>query len=118
MSRSERTIELVDTRGTFCPVPILLAARQAKKLTVGDRLQLLGDDPAMLRDVPAWCQASGHRLVSMVEKSPDIDAGKAGEGAGATGLPAVTGESGSRRTIHCIIELSTPTLADLKLSLD
>ena len=93
MSKSGNIVELVDTRGTFCPVPILLLARRARELANGAHLELLSDDPAILQDLPAWCRETGHRLVSMQEK---------GAGAGADGGP------GARRTIHCVVELSTP----------
>ncbi len=52
----------LDVLGSFCPVPILLAAREMQRLQTGDLLELLGDDPAMLEDVPDWCGRAGHRL--------------------------------------------------------
>jgi len=52
----------LDVLGSFCPVPILLAAREMQCMEPGDLLELLGDDPAMLEDVPEWCERAGHRL--------------------------------------------------------
>lgn len=58
----------LDVIGTFCPIPVLLAVREMRRLTPGARLELLGDDPAMREDVPAWCEHAGHRLVEATEE--------------------------------------------------
>jgi tRNA 2-thiouridine synthesizing protein A len=55
----------LDVRGTFCPLPVLLAQRALDPLPPGSRLTVLGDDPAIHGDVPAWCAAAGHRLVEL-----------------------------------------------------
>ena len=93
-------VELVDTRGTFCPVPILLAARKARQLAVGDRLELLGDDPGILHDLPDWCQATGHRLVSMHKTGGSCE------------------ELETQTTIRCIVEIATSTVLNSKVALD
>jgi tRNA 2-thiouridine synthesizing protein A len=58
----------LDVTGTFCPLPILLAAREMRKLRTGDLLEILGDDPGILEDMPVWCERAGNRLVEMVEE--------------------------------------------------
>lgn len=58
----------LDTTGTFCPVPILLTAREMAGLRPGEHLEVLGDDPAIREDLPAWCAQTGHRLVEMEEE--------------------------------------------------
>jgi TusA-related sulfurtransferase len=62
----------LDVTGTFCPLPILLAAREMRKLHTGDLLEILGDDPGILEDMPVWCERAGHRLVEMVEEDGTI----------------------------------------------
>ena len=62
------TRKTLDVLGLFCPVPILLAAREMQKLRPGDLLEVLGDDPAIREDIPAWCEQAGHRLVEMVDE--------------------------------------------------
>ena len=62
----------LDVTGTFCPLPILLSAREMRKLRPGDLLEILGDDPGILEDMPVWCQRAGHRLVEMVEEGGTI----------------------------------------------
>jgi tRNA 2-thiouridine synthesizing protein A len=58
----------LDVTGTFCPLPILLAAREMRKLPTGDLLEIVGDDPGILEDMPVWCERAGNRLVEMVEE--------------------------------------------------
>lgn len=66
MSRHQLRHHL-DVTGLFCPLPILLAAREMKKLRPGDLLEVVGDDPAIREDMPVWCDRAGHRLVEMTE---------------------------------------------------
>ena len=56
----------LDVTGTFCPLPILLSAREMRKLQPGDQLEILGDDPGILEDMPVWCERAGNRLLEMV----------------------------------------------------
>ena len=62
------TRKSLDVLGLFCPVPILLAAREMQNLRPGDLLEVLGDDPGIHEDMPAWCEHAGHRLVEMVDE--------------------------------------------------
>jgi tRNA 2-thiouridine synthesizing protein A len=62
----------LDVTGTFCPLPILLAAREMRKLQPGDLLELLGDDPGILEDLPVWCERAGHRLLELREEEGRI----------------------------------------------
>jgi tRNA 2-thiouridine synthesizing protein A len=82
----------LDVTGTFCPLPILLAAREMLRLAAGDRLEIVGDDPAILEDMPVWCERAGHRLVEMTERGGKITAvvEKAG-GPARAGRPARRG---------------------------
>ena len=62
----------LDVTGTFCPLPILLAAREMRKLQTGDLLEIVGDDPGILEDMPVWCERAGNRLVEMVEEEGGV----------------------------------------------
>jgi TusA-related sulfurtransferase len=57
----------LDVRGTFCPLPVLLTERRLRSLPAGARVAVVGDDPAIHGDVPAWCEETGHRLVELEE---------------------------------------------------
>ena len=62
----------LDVIGLFCPLPILLAAREMRKLQPGDLLEVVGDDPGIREDMPVWCERAGHRLVEMEEEEGKI----------------------------------------------
>jgi tRNA 2-thiouridine synthesizing protein A len=61
----------LDVTGTLCPLPILLSAREMRKLQTGDLLEIVGDDPGIREDMPVWCERAGHRLLEMVEEDGD-----------------------------------------------
>lgn len=53
--------------GMLCPLPLLFAVRDMAELAPGQLLEIVGDDPGLLEDVPAWCQKAGHHLVTLEE---------------------------------------------------
>jgi tRNA 2-thiouridine synthesizing protein A len=101
---SAPTNRRLDVTGTFCPLPILLAAREMLRLAAGDRLEIVGDDPAILEDMPVWCERAGHelielserdgRIVSLVEKGGRAASRRGRRGKGAGGGAAGGGAAG------------------------
>jgi TusA-related sulfurtransferase len=63
--------ELLDVRGTLCPVPILLTARRLRELPAAARLEVIGDDLGIVEDMPVWCEETGNRLLSL-EREGDV----------------------------------------------
>ncbi|HXX32137.1 MAG TPA: sulfurtransferase TusA family protein [Myxococcaceae bacterium] len=57
----------VDARGLPCPMPVVRLAEALRDRPPGARLLLLGTDAALLTDLPAFCAATGHRLVALTE---------------------------------------------------
>jgi tRNA 2-thiouridine synthesizing protein A len=53
----------LDVRGYLCPIPARLAEQAIQELAPGDHLEILGDDPVMIIDIPAWCDDKGHHLL-------------------------------------------------------
>jgi hypothetical protein len=41
------------------------------KLSPGDLLELVGDDPGIAEDIPAWAEMNGHRLI-FVRREADL----------------------------------------------
>jgi tRNA 2-thiouridine synthesizing protein A len=64
----------LDVTGLLCPVPVLMTARAMATLDLGERLEVVGDDPEMLRDIPAWCEESGNRLLEIRQTGKRIRA--------------------------------------------
>lgn len=62
---------LLDTRGDFCPLPLLKLKRAAAALIDGQSLELWSTDPLAPLDFEAWCLRQGHRY----EALPDDPAG-------------------------------------------
>ena len=55
---------VVDTRGLFCPVPIIRTSDAMRNIVAGALLEVIADDPAIESDLPAWCRSNGHKIVS------------------------------------------------------
>lgn len=62
----------VDTIGLFCPLPIVMLKRAMKKVKVNSIIELLSDDPGVLEDIPAWCNETGNRLLSLKKDEDKI----------------------------------------------
>ena len=66
----------LDATGTLCPVPIIWTAQRIRSIQVGEVLEILATDEAILGDLPAWCQATGHEFLGF-EGGPPIYRGYA-----------------------------------------
>jgi tRNA 2-thiouridine synthesizing protein A len=56
---------VLDCVGLFCPMPILKTRETMKSLAVGQRLEMLSDDPASEADMKSWTGRTGHELLSI-----------------------------------------------------
>jgi TusA-related sulfurtransferase/peroxiredoxin family protein len=54
-----KAVRLLDYRGLSCPKPILNIAQEYRNLPVGDRVEVLADDPAFLLDIRSWGRSAG-----------------------------------------------------------
>ncbi|HEY3820633.1 MAG TPA: sulfurtransferase TusA family protein [Polyangiaceae bacterium] len=59
----------IDVRGRSCPIPIVELMRAIREGAVGDEIEVLADDRAFPSDVRAWCNKTGHQLLSLGERS-------------------------------------------------
>lgn len=58
----------LDTLGYFCPMPIIMTSKKIKELVPGQVLEVLSDDEGIKKDMPAWCQTTGHEMLGMEEE--------------------------------------------------
>lgn len=64
----------VDVRGLPCPLPLVRLAEAVRQLPGGARIRLLGTDSALHTDLPEWCKATGHRLLSLEPLAEGLEA--------------------------------------------
>ena len=62
----------VDAIGLFCPMPVVKLKLELEKLKLNQVAELLGDDPGMVEDLPAWCKETENTLLSLKENSEGL----------------------------------------------
>lgn len=60
----------LDARGVKCPLPILQLSKALKELPIGSEMVVLSDDKGFVPDIRAWCDKTGHELVSLDDHDP------------------------------------------------
>jgi tRNA 2-thiouridine synthesizing protein A len=55
----------VDATGLYCPMPIIMTAKEIKKIQVGQVLAVKADDEGIQADLPAWCKTTGNELLEL-----------------------------------------------------
>lgn len=58
----------VDALGLYCPMPIIMTAKEIKKIAVGQVLAVLSDDAGIQADLPAWCKTTGNELLGLTQE--------------------------------------------------
>lgn len=56
-------MQKLDCTSLKCPLPLLKLKVALVELAVGDEIELLASDPISCRDIPKFCEKSGHRLL-------------------------------------------------------
>ena len=69
MERPDPT-RVLDTSGSFCPVPIVKAAALLRAMAPEEVLLVIATDPGIASDMPAFCRATRHEYLGL-----DQDAG-------------------------------------------
>ncbi len=54
---------IVDARGLLCPLPVIRLQDVVKTLPPATEVELIGTDPGVMQDIPAWCRINGHFIV-------------------------------------------------------
>ncbi len=53
----------IDARGLSCPMPIVKTAQAVKTIEPGQSVELIATDVGSIKDVAAWCRATGNELI-------------------------------------------------------
>ena len=60
----------MDCIGLYCPMPVLNTRQAMDKLTVGETLEVLADDPAAEPDIKSWAKRTGQKIL-LIEKTSE-----------------------------------------------
>ncbi|HPE88457.1 MAG TPA: FAD-dependent oxidoreductase [Spirochaetales bacterium] len=74
LARASDVTVRVDACGLQCPGPIMRLKAESDRLPIGGRVILSASDPGFARDVRAWSNMTGNRLVSVEESGGVITA--------------------------------------------
>jgi tRNA 2-thiouridine synthesizing protein A len=55
--------ETLNARRLLCPLPVIRTQDKVKQLNAGDQLEVIGTDPGVMQDIPAWCRINGHKVL-------------------------------------------------------
>lgn len=64
--------EKLDARGLCCPMPSVKTALALEKMTGGEVLEVLTDDPVSKKDLPLWAEATGNTCLEIKEEEEMI----------------------------------------------
>ncbi len=67
MSSSIHVDKELDAKGMLCPMPVVSVKRAIKDLERGQVIAISATDPGARRDIPAWAEATGHKLLASDE---------------------------------------------------
>jgi TusA-related sulfurtransferase len=57
----------LDCFGLLCPMPIIKVKQKMDELDVGDVLEVIATDEAIIEDMPEWCEATGNEFLGIEE---------------------------------------------------
>ncbi|WP_095507077.1 sulfurtransferase TusA [Paraferrimonas sedimenticola] len=61
----------LDALGLRCPEPVMMVRKTVRKMTQGETLLVVADDPSTTRDIPSFCEFMDHTLVAkQIDASP------------------------------------------------
>jgi tRNA 2-thiouridine synthesizing protein A len=60
-------VVVLDTRGLYCPEPVMLLHKKVRELPPGALLEVLATDPSTTRDIPKFCHFLGHELLDSAQ---------------------------------------------------
>ncbi|MEZ9199894.1 sulfurtransferase TusA [Shewanella sp. 10N.286.54.B9] len=61
----------LDAQGLRCPEPVMMVRKSVRRMSDGETLLIIADDPATTRDIPSFCEFMDHTLIaSQTEATP------------------------------------------------
>jgi TusA-related sulfurtransferase len=69
MSATIHVDKHLDAKGMLCPMPVLNVKKAIKDLAKGQVLAVTATDKGAVRDIPAWADQTGHKLLDWNEQA-------------------------------------------------
>jgi len=57
----------------FCPEPVFRTKIEIERMTVGNILKVITDDPAAEEDISRWVNRNGHQLLGLNKTNKDLE---------------------------------------------
>lgn len=73
MSASSNTTKSIDVRGLYCPEPVFRTKMEIERLSIGDVLKIVADDPESEEDISRWVKRNGHELLAINKTDRDLE---------------------------------------------
>ena len=73
MSTSSNPTKSIDVRGLYCPEPVFRTKMEIERLSIGDVLKIVADDPESEEDISRWVNRNGHQLLSINKTEKDLE---------------------------------------------
>jgi TusA-related sulfurtransferase len=65
---------VLDCVGLACPMPIFKTANAIKQMQPGQVLEVQSDDDGIVKDMPAWCNKTGHEYLGLIKEGDEYHA--------------------------------------------
>ena len=63
LSSSIVSNKTLDCKGFYCPEPVFRTRLELDKMTIGEVLEVIADDPAAEADIKAWAKRAGNEIL-------------------------------------------------------
>jgi TusA-related sulfurtransferase len=64
----ETQMNVIDTSGYSCPIPLAMISRKLKTIAVGDTLKVISDDSEFKKEIKIWSYETGNHIVDLKQK--------------------------------------------------
>ncbi len=62
----------IDARGLYCPEPVFRTKIEMEKLSIGETIKVIADDPESEEDISRWANRNGHNLISIEKNDGEL----------------------------------------------
>ena len=73
INSEESSAKVIDVRGLYCPEPVFRTKIEIERLTIGDKLKVIADDPESEEDISRWVKRTGHELIYINKNTKDLE---------------------------------------------